>query len=186
MAAPRVLALLLLALSLAAPAWIQADTVGTRGGSLSAEPCFLIPSGGFGRAFHPTLGYNLDFDIGLSRRFSLEFGGGWYETKHLQNPDLRLMLTPGWLGLKVKEQWLPDVEFYWQTLAAGYYQKLYYVKSATGQEENLDGGLILGTGVDWWLRRWLLVGLTVRYNLMIESREVFPFTQIGMRLGLRS
>jgi hypothetical protein len=156
-----------------------------RGGSFSMEPAFLLPMAPLEKVFHNTLGYNVNFDIGVSPDISVLFGGGYYNLQGRRNPDYYLVMTPVWAGVKSKNQVLPTVEVYWEACAALYYQKAYLIQSSTGAIENLDGGGILGSGFDVWWTRWLMSGLDVRFHVIYEAGQVYPFTQIGLRVGIR-
>ena len=156
-----------------------------RGGSFSLEPALLIPSAPLDRALNNTLGYNVNFDIGVSPDISVVFGAGYYNQKGKSNPDFYLALCPTWFGIKSKNQFLPTAEVYWEADAALYYEKSYLIQSSSGATENLDGGAILGAGFDIWWTRWLLTGFDMRQHLIIEDNQVFPMMQIGFRVGIR-
>ncbi len=155
------------------------------GGSFCLEPALLVPVGDLQKSLQPAFGPNLDFDLGLSPRVSFIFGLSYYEMLDPQNPDFRFRMVPGWVGLKFKDHWPPSVEFYWEVAASGYYEKAYDIGASTGSQENLDGGLVLGSGYDLWFTRWLLGGVDVRYHLVAEQGTIFPFVQFGARLGIR-
>jgi hypothetical protein len=156
-----------------------------KGGSFSVEPALLIPMSPLDKVFYNTLGYNLDFDIGVSPDFSVVFGGGYFNQQGRQNPDYYLVMVPAWLGLKSKNQFLPMAEVYWEADAALYYEKAYLVRSSAGAIENLDGGAILGAGFDVWWTPWLTSGLDARAHVLVEDGKVFPFMQFGLKLGIR-
>jgi hypothetical protein len=156
-----------------------------RGGSLSLEPAFLIPSGALSKVVSNTLGYNLNFDIGISQDFSMTFGGAYYNQQELANKDAYLMLCPAWAGFKSKNQFLPSAEVYWEVDAALYYEKEYLIQSGSGAIENLDGGGIIGAGFDVWWTRWLLSGFEAREHVVVENGQVFPFMQLGIRVGIK-
>jgi hypothetical protein len=156
-----------------------------RGGSLSLEPAFLIPTGALGKVLSNTLGYNANFDIGISPDFSMTFGGGYYNQQELANRDAYLMIAPVWAGFKSKNQFLPTAEVYWEADAALYYEKEYLIQTSNGAIENLDGGGILGAGIDVWWTRWIMSGFEAREHLVVENGQVFPFMQLGIRVGIK-
>src|SRR5688572_6041881 len=84
-----------------------------RGGSFSVGPALLIPTSPLDKVFHNTLGYNVNFDIGVSPDISVIFGGGYYNQRGKENPDYYFVLAPVWGGIKSKNQFLPTVEVYW-------------------------------------------------------------------------
>jgi hypothetical protein len=172
-------------LGLAVPAAAADDPIGINGGSLCFTPSYLLPAGALEKALPQAFGYNLDFDIGTSPNLSVIFGGGYYDMAVRTNRDLHLLLAPGWFGLKFKYHFLPVVEFYWETAGSLYYQRMYYVHSSVGSEENLDGGVVLGCGWDLWLSRWFVTGIEAKYHLMMEPGRIFPAVQMGLRLGIR-
>lgn len=155
-----------------------------KGGSFSLEPAILIPYAPLDTVLNNALGYNADFDIGVSPDISLVFGAGYYNLQGQQNPDYYLTMAP-LAGIKSKNQFLPMVELFWELDVAGYYEKSYLIQSSTGSEENLDAGGILGGGFDVWWTRWLLTGIDVRFHLVYEDQRVYPFSQFGLRIGIR-
>jgi hypothetical protein len=172
------LALALLALALP----LKAEE---RGGSLVAEPAFLVPMGSMGRNYAASLGYALDFDMPFSSLLSADFGADYTEMpSRPQIPDSRLQLIPTWLGVKVKRQWQPSVEYYGEVLAECIYQRSYAVGQGSSQELT-TGGIGLAAGYDWWLSRWLLVGIEGRGTGITSNRRIHPFAQLGLRLGWR-
>jgi hypothetical protein len=156
-----------------------------RGGSLTVEPAFLLPSGALAKVLSNTLGYNLNFDIGISPDFSLTFGGGYYNQQTLGNKDAYVALCPAWAGFKSKNQFLPTAEVYWEVDAALYYEKAYLIQSSSGAIENLDGGGIIGAGFDIWWTPWLLSGFEAREHVVYENGQLFPFMQLGIRVGIK-
>jgi len=170
----------MLALALGAP--LAAEE---RGGSLAAEPAFLVPMGSMGQHYAATLGYALDFDIPFSSLISADFGADYTEMpSRPQYADSRLQLIPTWLGVKVKHQWQPRMEYYGEALAECIYQRSYTVGGG-GSQELTTGGFGLGAGYDWWLSRWVLVGLEARGSAITSNRRIHPFIQLGLRLGWR-
>jgi len=156
-----------------------------KGGSFSLEPALLIPSSPLDKVVSNTLGYNANFDIGVSPDISVVFGGGYYNQRGQKNQDYYLLMCPVWFGVKSKNQFLPAAEVYWEAAAALYYEKSYLIQSSTGALENLDGGGILGAGFDIWWTRWLMSGFDAKAHLVVEDGQVFPFMQLGLRLGIR-
>jgi hypothetical protein len=156
-----------------------------KGGSFSIEPALWLPMGSLDKVLSNTLGYNVNFDIGVSPDISVIFGGGYYDQKGQANPDYNLLVAPFWAGIKSKNQFLPMAEVYWEADAALYYEKAYLVQSSTGSQENLDGGGILGAGFDIWWTRWLTTGFDAKFHLVVDDGEVFPFAQLGIRVGIR-
>lgn len=156
-----------------------------RGGSFSLEPALLIPSAPLDKTLNNALGFNVNFDIGVSPDISVVFGGGYYNLKGVSNPDFFLVICPGYGGIKSKNQFLPTVEVWWEADAAVFYEKSYLIQHSTGAMENLDGGGILGAGFDVWWTRWLMSGFNMKENLIVEDGQIFPFMQIGLRVGIR-
>lgn len=159
--------------------------INPRGGSFSLVPAFLLPASPLDRTLHPALGYNLDFDIGFSQGWSVIFGAGYNDLIGRQNPDYHLMLAPAWFGFKSKEQFLPAAEVYWEAAAVLFYEKGYFLNSSVGAQENLDGGAMIGAGLDIWWARWLLTGFQARILGVAEDGQLFPFMQLGLRAGVR-
>lgn len=155
-----------------------------RGGSFSVVPAVLMPAGRLAETFYAAPQINLDFDIGINHRWSVIFGAGYSQMQSRLNEDAELLLAPGWFGFKSKAQIGPSVEVFWDFAGELVYEKLFILGSG-GSIENLDGGVVLGAGMDLWLTRWLLMGVESKAHLIIEGREVFPMVQLGLRLGLR-
>jgi hypothetical protein len=78
-----------------------------------------------------------------------------------------------------------DIELFWDLSAEMVYAKEYWRHSGSGSLETLDGGAAAGAGFDLWLTKWLLLGCDVRAHLVVEGSSVFPFAELGLRLGLR-
>ena len=156
-----------------------------KGGSLSLEPAFLLPTSPLDKAFHGTLGYNLNFDVGFSPDISVVFGAGYFNLRGTENPDYYLMLVPAWMGIKSKNQFLPGAEIYWEADATLYYEKSYLIQSSTGAQENLDGGMMLGAGYDVWWLPWLLTGMEAKLDFIYEAGRVYVMPQLGIRVGIR-
>ncbi len=155
-----------------------------RGGSLSAEPLFLVPMGAMGQTYSAALGYALDFDITFSRLISGDFGVDYTELPSRQPPDRHLQVIPAWLGIKVKHQWQPSMEYYGEVLAECIYQRAYQEGGGDAQETT-SGGFGLEAGYDWWLNRRILVGLMARGSAITQNQRIHPFVQLGLRLGWR-
>lgn len=156
-----------------------------RGGSFSLVPAVLIPAGRLATTFHAAPQINLDFDIGVNKRWSVVFGASYAQLQSKLNPDSNLLLAPAWFGFKHKAQIGPSVEVFWDIAGELVYEKLSIIHSGNGAVENLDGGVVLGAGLDLWLTKWLLAGIESKAHLIVESGEVFPMVQLGIRLGLR-
>ncbi len=171
----------LFAFLLASAGWSADD----RGGSFTLSPAVLMPMGRLGTAFHAGPQANLDFDIGISPRWSVIFGASYASLESKLNRESSLMIAPAWFGFKSKAQIGPSVEVFWDFAGELVYEKQSFIHRGHGAIENLDGGMMLGAGVDLWLLSWLLLGVESRAHLVVEPGEVFPFMQLGLRLGLR-
>lgn len=156
-----------------------------RGGSFSLEPALWIQTAPLDKVLYNALGYNANFDIGVSPDFSVTFGGGYYNQRGRGNSDYYLVMAPVWAGVKSKNQFLPLVEVFWEIDAELVYEKSYLIQSSSGAIENLDGAGVAGAGFDVWLTRWLLMGFETRLHLVVDDGQVFPFTQMGIRVGIR-
>jgi hypothetical protein len=156
-----------------------------RGGSLSVEPSLLMPMGPLGQNYGAAAQANLDFDLGISPDWSMVFGAGYTTLPNLVQKDNYLTLAPAWIGLKSKAQFRQDVEIFWDLALEGMYAKEFYQNSGSGSIETLDGGGVAGAGFDLWLSPSLLIGTEVKAHLIVEGRDVYPFLQWGLRLGLR-
>jgi hypothetical protein len=167
-----------------APA-LQAASDDDRGGSFTLSPAVLMPAGRLATKIYAGPQANLDFDIGVNPRYSVIFGASYAELEEKLTPDARLVIAPAWFGFKSKAQIGPSVEVFWDTAAEIVYEKEYYRRVGNGSVENLDGGIQLGAGMDLWLTKWLLAGVESRAHMVFEKDEVFPFVQLGLRLGLR-
>lgn len=144
-----------------------------------------MPTGRLATTFHAAPQMNLDFDIGISPRWSVLFGAAYADLESKLTKQSRLMIAPAWFGFKSKAQIGPSVEVFWDFAAELVYEKHSYIHSGTGAIENLDGGGFLGAGMDLWLTDWLLMGVESRVHMVVEPGEVFPFVQLGLRVGLR-
>jgi hypothetical protein len=165
---------------------LSADEAGSdRGGSFSVEPAVLIPAGTLAQSFYAAPKINLDFDIGISPAWSLIFGAAYSEHANKLQDDVHLVLAPAWFGIKSKAQLRQDIELFWDLSAEMVYAKEYWRHSGSGSLETLDGGAAAGAGFDLWLTKWLLLGCDVRAHLVVEGSSVFPFAELGLRLGLR-
>jgi hypothetical protein len=173
---------LLLALLLALGAPLAA--VDELGGSLSAEPAYFVPMGAMGQAYHAALGYGLDFDIPFSDLVSSEFGLDYTEMPSRHGPDSFLQVIPARLGLKLKRQWQPEMEYYGAVLGECIYQRSYLAGGGEAQELT-TGGFGLEAGYDWWISRSILVGLMTRGSAITQNQRIHPFVQLGLRLGWR-
>ncbi len=158
---------------------------GQRGGSFTLEPAFLIPAGALAKVVQGGAGANVNFDIGLSPRWSMIFGGAFYDLRGSLNPDLHLVLAPAWVGLRHKAQFQRWVEAYADISVAGTYAKAFLTNSGTGSIETLDGGGIFGAGLDLIPLPWLVLGVSTRVHMIIEPGQVYPLLQMGLRLGVR-
>jgi hypothetical protein len=156
-----------------------------RGGSFSLVPAVLMPAGRLAQTVHPGPISNLSFDIGISPRWSVIFGAGYADLESKLNREVRLLLAPAWFGFKSKAQIGPSVEVFWDFAAELVYEKLSFTHSGRGSIENLDPAMNVGAGMDLWLTSWLLTGVESRVRLVSTSGELFPFVQLGLRLGLR-
>jgi hypothetical protein len=156
-----------------------------RGGSFTLSPAVLMPVGRLAKTTYAGPQANLLFDIGINPRYSVIFGASYADLESKLTPDARLMIAPAWFGFKSKAQIGPSVEVFWDTAAELVYEKESYLRKGNGAVENLDGGIQVGTGLDLWLTPWLLAGVESLAHLVIEKDEVFPFVQLGIRLGLR-
>lgn len=156
-----------------------------RGGSFSLVPGVLMPVGRLAETFHAAPQMNLDFDIGISPRWSVLFGASYADLESKLTNRSRLIIAPAWFGFKSKAQIGPSVEVFWDIAAELVYEKLAYIHSGNGAIENLDGGAFLGAGMDLWLTSWLLTGVESRVHMVFEAGEVFPMVQLGLRIGLR-
>jgi hypothetical protein len=156
-----------------------------RGGSFSLEPAFLLPTNPLDKVLQNSVGYNINFDVAVSRNISVTFGGAYYNQRGSQNPDFYLLMAPVWGGLKSKNQFLPMAEVFWEMDWALYYEKAYLIQSSVGSQENLDWGGILGAGFDVWWTRWLLSGVEAKLHMVVDGQRFYPFMQIGLRLGIK-
>jgi hypothetical protein len=156
-----------------------------RGGSLSVEPSLLMPMGPLGQDYGAAAQADLDFDLGINPGWSMIFGAGYTTLPNLVQKDNYLTLAPAWIGLKSKAQFRQDVEIFWDLALEGTYAKEFYQNSGSGSIETLDGGGVAGAGFDLWLSPSLLIGTEVKAHLVVEGRDVYPFLQWGLRLGLR-
>lgn len=176
---------LLLVLAVLVSATVSADAVPNRGGSLSIVPAVLMPAGALSHSFYAAPQINLDFDVGVTPAWSFVFGVGYAELASKLQTDANLVLAPAWFGIKSKHQLRQDVELYWDLAAEAVYGKEYWRHSGSGSLETLDGGAVAGTGFDLLLTPWLLLGCEAKAHLVVEGRDVYPFVQLGLRLGLR-
>lgn len=176
---------LTLVLALAISGFAAADVVADRGGSFSLVPSVLMPAGALSRTYEAAPQADLDFDIGIDPAWSLVFGVAYSEHASQLSPDAFLVLAPAWFGFKSKAQLRQDVELFWDLSAEMMYAKEYWRHSGSGSLETLDGGGVAGAGFDLLLTPWLLLGFEAKAHLVVEGRQVFPFAQLGLRLGLR-
>jgi hypothetical protein len=157
-----------------------------RGGAFCVVPGVLLPAGALEKAFYAAPIYNLDFDIGVSPDWSVIFGTAYADLPSKLNRDAHLLTVPAWFGFKSKAQFLPAVELFWDFAGELLYEKTYIGgKSGTGSVENLDGGLMLGAGFDLWLTKWLVTGVESKAHLIFEGGQIYPFVQLGLRIGVR-
>lgn len=157
-----------------------------RGGSFCISPALFMPASTLGTAFYPGGIWNLDFDIGVNPSKSVIFGVGYSDLGSRSNSDAHLVMVPAWFGFKSKNQFVPSVETFWSMAGELYYEKSYVSgHTGTGSLENLDGGVVAGAGFDLWLTKWLLAGVDSRAHFAIEAGQVFPFVELGLRIGLR-
>jgi hypothetical protein len=66
-----------------------------RGGSFSLVPAVLMPAGRLASAVHPAPQMNLDFDVGISPRWSVIFGAAYSDHEQRANPDARRSQAAG-------------------------------------------------------------------------------------------
>ena len=175
---------LLLMLTLLVPGF-QLAAADQRGGSLSVVPAVLMPMGPLGKHYGGAPQGNLDFDLGITPGWSMIFGAGYSTHQNLVQKDNYLTLAPAWFGFKSKAQFRQDVEIFWDLALEGVYAKEFYQNSGSGSIETLDGAGVAGAGFDLWLSPSLLLGMEVKAHLVVEGRDVYPFLQWGLRLGLR-
>lgn len=156
-----------------------------RGGSFTLEPALLMPAGALAKIVDPGMGANVNFDIGFTPRWSMIFGGAFYDLRGKANPDLHLVFAPAWMGLRHKAQFQKWVEVFGDLSLSGTYVKAFLTNSGTGAIETLDAGGIVGAGIDLIPLPWLVIGVSTRVHLVIEPGQVYPFFQTGLRLGVR-
>jgi hypothetical protein len=162
-----------------------ADVVSDRGGAFSLEPSVMMPAGALSKVFYAAPQADVDFDIGIDPSWSLVFGAAYSEHASLLQSDAFLVLAPAWFGFKSKAHFRQDVELFWDLSAELVYAKEYWRSSGSGSLETLDGGGVAGAGFDLLLTPWLLLGCEAKAHLIVEGRDVYPFAQLGLRLGLR-
>lgn len=175
------LSLFIAVLCLASLGWSADD----RGGSFSIVPAVLMPAGRLAQNFYAAPQLDLDFDIGVNPHWSVIFGAAYADLASKIDQDSRLLLAPAWFGFKSKAQIGPSVEVFWDCSAELVYEKQSFIHSGSGAIENLDGGFVVGAGMDLWLTPWLLTGIESKAHMVMEQGELFPFVQLGLRLGLR-
>jgi hypothetical protein len=164
----------------------RAEGVEQRGGSFCVVPGLLLPAGSLATAFNPGVEWNLDFDVGVSKAWSVIFGAGYSDLESVSNREGRLVLVPAWFGFKSKAQFVPAVELYWSLAGELVYEKAYVRgNTGTGSLENLDGGAVAGAGFDLWLTQWLLAGVSSRAHFVVEGNQVYPLMELGLRIGIR-
>jgi hypothetical protein len=157
----------------------------SRGGSLSVEPAVLIPVGSLEKTFGASPGIDLNFDVGISPRLSVVFGGGAFDLVSKTNPDLRFRLLPAWLGVRFKYRLAPIIETYWEASAAGYYEYLTYQNDVDARQDHLAPGGIFTSGFHVWFTSWLLAGIQSRLHFIEEDGRIFPMVQFGLMVGIR-